>query len=541
MANKNLITFQRNQTPQTEKAAKGQKKNNAGGYTFTISDMDRLNRFLIMGSDSTFYQSGQQLTRENAKVVEKLIAKGKAKKVVDQVVEVSIAGRAAKQDYGVFVLALVAALAPEADERHYAYSKLNEVARTATTLFMFLSFFKQLRGTWPTGLNKAVRRWYSEKSVDSLAYQGVKYRNREGFTHRDALRISHPVADTSERNNLYGYLAGHYSDKSNLPSIVNGFERAKEATSAAEVNNLIREYSLSWEMIPNEFLNDPEVLKTFVKTMPYGALIRNVSRFAKAGIIEQNQKGSVAKELIERLTNEELIRKSRIHPMNILIASRAYSGGTSRYFTNRNTWPVNSRVVQAMEDAFYLAFQNVKPTGKRLGIFLDVSGSMGVEVMPGLSAAEASMAMALIFLKTEPNAQLFAFAQARGGWRTTDIVEIPVQATNSLTQAVNSVRGITFGMTDLAMPMQYAKENNLEFDAFIQFTDSETYYGSQHPHEALEDYRKSSGIQDAKMVVAAMTATRYSIANPKDSRMLDCAGMDSALPQIISNFIEGNV
>ena len=37
-------------------------------------------------------------------------------------------------------------------------------------------------------------RWYAAQPADALAYQAVKYRQREGVTHRDLLRLAHPAA-----------------------------------------------------------------------------------------------------------------------------------------------------------------------------------------------------------------------------------------------------------------------------------------------------------------------------------------------------------
>ena len=42
--------FSNKKTPQTQRADETQIKNNAGGYVFALSDMDRAKRFLILGS-----------------------------------------------------------------------------------------------------------------------------------------------------------------------------------------------------------------------------------------------------------------------------------------------------------------------------------------------------------------------------------------------------------------------------------------------------------------------------------------------------------
>lgn len=50
------------------------------------------------------------------------------------------------------------------------------------------------------------------------------------------------------------------------------------------------------------------------------------------------------------------------------------------------------------------------------------------------------------------------------------------------------------GGTDCALPMIYAKQQSLDVDVFIVYTDSETWFGKIHPCEALKDYRRVSHI-----------------------------------------------
>ena len=59
-----------------------------------------------------------------------------------------------------------------------------------------------------------------------------------------------------------------------------------------------------------------------------------------------------------------------------------------------------------------------------------------------------------------------------------------------------------------------------------------------HPHQALNAYRQSTSIP-ARLVVVGMTATDFTIADPTDAGMLDVAGFDTAVPNLISGFSRG--
>ena len=96
------------------------------------------------------------------------------------------------------------------------------------------------------------------------------------------------------------------------------------------------------------------------------------------------------------------------------------------------------------------------------------------------------------------------------------------------------------GSTDCAAPMLYAKKNKLKVDVFIVYTDCETWVGKVHPAKALQRYRAAMGI-DARLIVCAMTANDFTIADPNDRGMLDMAGFDSAAPEVIRTFATGEL
>ena len=63
-----------------------------------------------------------------------------------------------------------------------------------------------------------------------------------------------------------------------------------------------------------------------------------------------------------------------MHPIAVLAALRTYAAG--RGARGGNEWNPVRAIVDALDAAFYTAFENVEPAGKRLLLALDVSGSM---------------------------------------------------------------------------------------------------------------------------------------------------------------------
>jgi len=517
--------------PQTQPANDLQIQNGAGGFSFELDDAARLRRFLTLGVDGgTYYASPHALAIESAAVLQRM-AGDAPEELVATIVDVSMRGAATKQNPALFALAYAASVPGAAS---LALEALPQVARTGTHLFQFVDYVQQFRG-WGRGLRRAVSNWYTSKNADQLAYQLVKYRKREGWSHRDMLRLAHPKTDTKALRDSFAWVTKGEAG-SELPDIIVGFCKAQEATDTQSWTTLIRKYGLTWEMLPDAALSTPAVWDTLLDTgIPQTALMRQLPRLTRLGLLPAL--GGRTSEVATQLTNQERLRGARLHPINVLVAARTYASGRSA--RGSNIWIPTQSIVDALDAAFYEAFGAITPAGKRTMLAVDVSGSMGAPIsgMP-LTAREASAALALVQLATEPNSAAFGFACDKGTiWsRRNAILEpLAISPRKRLDDALQVIDTMPFGGTDCALPMLHATGNHLAIDTFVVYTDNETWAGDVHPHVALEEYRQASGIP-AKLVVVGMTANKISIANPNDSGMLDVAGFDSAVPNLIADF-----
>lgn len=521
-----LATISTRHTPQSERADERQETNSAGGYTFTIDDMTRLRRFLVLGTDGgTYYANAGELTKDNAQVVLDL-ARTRTDDLVAEIVGVSRAGRAPKQNPTLFALAAACSLGDDAGRRN-ALAALPLVARTGTHLFLFACYVEQFRG-WGRGLRRAVGNWYLTKPVEDVAFQAVKYQQREGWSHRDLLRLSHPETTESARRSLFDWISGREASLDGL-RIVEGYQRVQSAATAAEAARLVGEYGLSWEMIPDEHINSPVVWEALLdKGMPQTALLRQLPRLTRLGLLAPL--GARTGQVSAQLQDADRLLKGRVHPVNVLVAQRTYAAGHGA--RGQSEWTPSRPIVDALDAAFYAAFGAVEPAGKRMMLALDVSGSMSFHPISGMpiTPREASAALALVTAATEPAYEIVGFCR--------DLTPLAISPRQRLDDAVRAVSNLPFGGTDCAQPMLHALATGNQVDTFVVYTDNETWAGNVHPHQALRQYRERTGI-DAKLIVVGMTATRFSIADPTDPGMLDVAGFDSATPTLITGFARG--
>ena len=538
-------------------------RNDAGGFVFTVDRWIQLDRFLILGTEGgTYYADASKHTKRNAKVVRDCIA-ADGPRVVRQVVAISDAGRAPKNTPALLVLAMCAKLGDEATRRE-AYQALPKVARIGTHLFQWAEAIKSMGG-FSSGAQRAIARWYQEMAPGRLALQAVKYRQREGWSHRDLLRLAKPGAKGRRTERQPGTDAVlDYITKGLIPSepvgdagrllwatneaAALGTEPAGRDTTASMVN-LITDYRLPRECIPTAYLNSPDVWAALLDNggqgMPITALMRNLAKMSAIGLLKPM--GAQVGAVTSMLGDGERLRKGRVHPLAALVAMNTYKRG--RGVRGSLTWSPVAQVVDALDAAFYLCFGNVEPTNKRWLLALDVSGSMGgpeIAGLPGVTPRIGSAAMAMVTARTEAAHHFIGFTSggvgrgvslgSGGMWgQSTAVTPLAISPRQRLDDVVGYVSGMPFGGTDCALPMLYAAELGIEVDVFAVYTDSETWHGSVHPMQALRDYRQKTGI-GAKLVVVGMTSSGFSIADPEDAGSMDVVGFDTAAPAVMADW-----
>lgn len=515
-------------------------KNNAGGLVYNVDPIARLERFLILGTvGGTYYVNERDLTKQNLDTIKSII-ETEGKVAVDTIREIGISNRAPKHD-PMLVAYAMAVSTSDPSVRAYALSFFNEIIRTGTHLFHFLAYVEQRRG-WGRALRRAVANWYLQRSDSKLAYQLVKYKQRDGWSHRDALRLSHPQATSQSQNALLKYaVSGElHADDSEAHQFIEACEFAMAADDVSMVTSMIRQYGIPREAIPTKYMKEPEVWEALAPKMGLTALLRNLRNMHKDGYLTQGS--DAVRTIRERLINVEDIKRSRVHPAHVFMAKK-------------NATEIPAPIQTALEDAFFASFGNVEPTNKRIMLALDVSGSMYgggysyVNGRPSVSVAtpaEWSALQAMVTARVEPYAEFRAFSH--------DLVPINITARDSMDEVLRKMRSIPMGGTDCSLPMQEARVRGELFDAFCIYTDNETWYKqndnygwgwrqgnnkfkAQSPTEALRDYRKSSSIHDAKLAVVGITATDFTIADPNDFNTLDVVGFDANAPAIMADFI----
>jgi len=519
-------------------------KNDAGGYVFEASNIEKLRRFLILGTEGGTYYCGERvLTVSAARFIKNMVKDcdtATGRQIVNEIVSVSKEGQAPKNDNAIFALALVMAHA-RIETRQYASKMVNSVCRTGTHIMQFAEYSNMMRGKgrlW----RKAIENWFTSKDAKSLTYQAIKYRQRNGWTLKDLLRLSHPRPQEVGHDEIYQWICGkgvrktstnkqlYCADKLINSVVENEDDKKLGPVLAAQY---IREGSLPFEAVPTEYLKDYAVWDELLPYMPLHARIRNLGRLTANGFLSHNSQMNVD-NIVKSLGDKEYIKKSRVHPFNIFVAKSTYDNGSG--LRGKLSWTPIPQISAALENAFYDSFSGFEPSGKRILVALDCSGSMKANVgLTHTSAFYTSGILALVLAKME-NALVFAFDEC-----ASDVMALNINSASNLTSArieLSKANTRLHRGTNLSAPITYFTNNKIHSDAIVILTDNQTWYGDSHPVQAIKKYRSEIS-KDAKLIIVAMCENDYSIVPSNSELDMNVIGLDLHVPKLIVDFTGG--
>ena len=472
--------------------------------------------------------------------------------------------------------------------------------RTMTQVYSFLKYY-QLAGSsggWGALAKRAICDWFISHDARWLTYQSHKYGSREGWTAADILRLVHLNAGKFQTPMQLAVKAAASKRTDDLVRLPHGkiaeetyaqkYDRevaALEAKSGgdavefgevkayldaiSELKDMItedetllprvielvhlhrftREFMQTWMLkhcvVHEALLLSPDGTKV---TMPITALLRSLAVLTVKGVFGSYR---VAKLVADHIQNREVLVRGHVHPVALLLAWATYKQG--RGDKSSLTWDPHATIVAGLESAFRASYSTVAPTGKRIFHAFDGSGSMscGIAGLP-ITAAQATAVMGLCFSAAEdPDTQKFAiFSSGRSNHtydRSSGLTEFSFPPETTLDQTAQVTQKSDWGGTDCSLPIRTALDQFKAsggkkglFDAFVIYTDNDTWAGTEHVCQSLKKYRDATKIP-AKLVVVATRATSATVADPKDPLTFELVGFDAQAPKLLHDFLTGDM
>ncbi|HLP87912.1 MAG TPA: TROVE domain-containing protein [Nostocaceae cyanobacterium] len=531
--NYNFFFKKNTNTPQTQPIPGREKEmiqGRSGGFMFDAGKWQMLRRCLLIGTaKSTYYAGKQELTEDFIKTVSQAVAEN-PDRVAQEIVYASD-GRAINNSAPLFALVLLSM--GESPEAKKAFGEIfPQVVRTGSHFYEWLNYTKSLRGFGKV-IREAGRNWLSRPDVKGLAYQLLKYQQRQGFTHRDALRLFHVKPPTEDHRQLFEWVVKGWEElPSEIPSATLAqiwwYEWLKRNPS--QTHEAIIQGHLTHEMATVGKM-DKQAWDLLFQEMPIGAMLRNLGSLTEIGVLGVDATANLQR--VEGiLNNQERLRKGRIHPIDVLKALKTYQSG-GRLGRSSKTWQPVSRIIDVLEKAVELSFDVVEPTNKVFMHAVDVSGSMGCAVADMLlTCCEIATTMALVTAKAEKNYAIRGFS--------TEFKNLGISAKDSFSSAVAKASSQNFGGTDACVAYDWMIKQKFKADVICFWTDSESWAGYKHPSQALAEYRQKVN-PNTKAVYVTLTPYQITLVDPKDPLSWDLAGFDPGTPRVIQMIATGEL
>jgi 60 kDa SS-A/Ro ribonucleoprotein len=461
----------------------------------------------------------------------------------------------------------------------------------------------------------ALNRSFLKKTPQALAYQVTKYQSRGDWGFNDIIKCTHLCTGTGEnRKRNTKYLKPDFEPKPIKPatpmdlvlrySMYGMVEMTKLALTfnlledpiyhylwavncaknmQVEINEtntndlihlilkhrLVREHLPTWSLKNcavqkallfgasatsshdgSLFLGDVSTHRANKIVMPMTALLRNLASLTSIGLFEDKE---LLQNVVAHLTDKDAVQKSRIHPVNVIIAWFVYRKGHG--FKGKLTWTPEPAIRDALEQMAFLAFANAPPTTKRYGVFIDGSGSMTAETtFQGLSNADIAALLSLVIARSAPTQRpqaqlqehLFYVFSAKNTRRHTQCgtqtdtsglydVGHQIHANSTFQEVLSAVQLSNWGATDISNGIRYLEKANKHVDAVIVITDNDINTGEK-PLVALNSYRAKIGNPNVKLITLAIQLNDLTIADPSDKGMLDMCGFDTNSYQVMHAF-----
>ncbi|XP_060784502.1 60 kDa SS-A/Ro ribonucleoprotein [Neoarius graeffei] len=523
-----------------------QKTENCVSEPGRITELVRLRRFLCYGSESATYRAReeQNLSLRCASSLTELLEAGRGREAVQEVRGMNLRGAVRSSGPTLFALAVISQYS-DVEAKRAAYSLLREVCPSASDLFCFVQYKKELsgagqRGMWGRALRKAVADWYNGRDGLSLARDITKCRRKGGWSHQDLFRLSHlkPANDAITVVSKYvtkGWKVVHemYAGRGNKEDVMKVFmyleavERAKHSFYELEVVHLIEEYKLEREHVPAKLLKSREVWRALLKDMSIPVLLSHLGKMTADRMLDLGSPDTVP--VCKRIWDGRALLNAKTHPLNVLLAAEIYMRGYDK--RGKSKWNPNRDVIQALDSAFYKCFPNVESTGKRFVVGVDVSSQQESLALGSLvKTVTVAAAMSMMITRSEPNADVVLFSEGA-------VVPCTISADSSLPQITMQLMQVRSNCTNCALPIQWASENDKMVDVFVVFTNNnETGPEKSNLAETLRTYRQKTGIF-SKLIVCGMTTNSLDVIDPDDRGMLETCGFDSHTVTVIHNFI----
>ncbi len=464
-------------------------KNEAGGKAYQMSDKQALAQFTCTGCfNSTYYTSAESQLQKVLELAHKVDPEFLGK--------VALYGR--QKSFMKDVPALLAAVLATRSEK-VLKKVFNRVIDSGNTLRNYAQMIKSGvtgRTCIGTASRKLIGRWFADHTADSIFHQSIG----NDPTLGDVIRLAHAKPDSPAKAALFAYLTGAkveevdgrkvlrvpYLDRVTkaqkylvhdyeaLPELVRKFE-AWKADNTAEMPKL------NFRFLDGAGKLSQDQWKEIVVNANWLTTLKNLNAWARRGVFADQ---AMTKLVAARLRNEDLVKKARAFPYQIMmsyLATDAPSSYTTSYgkASSSDATPVPTEVKLALQDAMEIATSNV-PKFSDDGVYVcpDVSGSMSSGSVTGnrgtatsrVRPIDVAALVASCVLRNNPHGEVIPFEGT-----VVSVERLRLNPRDSVMSNAEKLSKIGGGSTNCAAPLHLLNGRKAKGKVVIYVSDYESW------------------------------------------------------------------
>lgn len=543
----------------------------------------QLKRFLYLNKPCLSFVAGSaevhgQFRRENLTCIDVLLGSTDAKNIelfFNIIENVSGANLLPRRENLFYVMALAATSdSANAEIKARVYRTVSLITKSDRDYFAFIRYYTLERKNIPSGLNKSISRFYMSKEPIQLAKDVTEFKGYRGWKHKDLIKLSHAKSTVKCVAMVLTY-------------ILRDLDKARsEADASEECQSVLEILTDAWqirsssdekkvlELLPKlknytEYQIHPNLHKSYpiwnviVDRLTLKKVLAKLVFFYKCDFFQNEE---FLTKIIKRVTNVELIRESKIHPIEVFIAARDFEKGgkakdpklvnyldeeedgkqlkkgTDPDYVKPNfsyiEAPKCPKLVTALHKTLALSFGNVTSLGKRYMITIEVSEDMNKPTLKNknITCLEAAVLMSMSIYKSEKNVTI-------GVFNGESITQITFEKGCNFPTALAKVKEAAHDYVGYGLPIDWASTKKKQVDVFLNLVHNiiprRVPKGVVcNPSSALEKYHNKKGSSpNTKLILHSLGRSSGTYFDSRHNYILNLHGFDENIAPVISAFL----
>ncbi|GAB0092977.1 hypothetical protein DMENIID0001_080290 [Sergentomyia squamirostris] len=454
--------------------------------------------------------------------------------------------------------------------RNAIHHMLPDILVTQQDLFLFAyynKFYSLTRTGYGRGLRNAISKWYNlrtpEELVDMMGSRHVFHK----WSHKDILNVAHPkikdpekvliVKSAFQSNQKTFENAKDNNDLATMIAhqrllLILEFKNLKDPAKAAQ---MIEKHKFPFAYLPTHLWKFRVVWEVLLPTMTYPELLEVIPRLSALKMLKPSD--SLSKKFCAALSNMELIKKSKMHPISVYAFLQLYRSKCRYPEQFKETYYRQKLKVEEMEVNQYFtrkimsgvnhSFKYLEPIDQDICVVINLRKNFmnkSVFGLKQLTCLDVSLLMALSMLHAGRNVAVMTYTEAKGSLTRVPLTkEMTYDEAHKICEDMAMVK--TFQL--LGTPLDVALAEGKKYNVFIVFVDSAQRCGRngkppflQFMHYKTKCQQKppNSSVRYIMVNLRRRKGDMKFNDNPESMGMMEIAGFDRNTPKIIEAFVK---